>query len=58
MLRCYLFINCIYLGVPPALRAAPGRGRAIQGSASLRCCAQLPLVAPFLSLTYFPRDSA
>ena len=46
------------MGVSPALRAAPGRGRAVQGSAALRCCAQLPLVAPLPSLTYFSRDSA
>ena len=40
--------------MPPALRSAPGRGRAVQGSASLPCCAPLPLVAPFPSLTSSP----
>ena len=40
-----------YWGLPPALRAAAGRGRAVQGCAALPCCAPLPSVAPFPSLS-------
>ena len=42
------------MGLPPALRSATGRGRAVQGSAALPCCAPLPLVAPFPSLSSTP----
>ena len=43
-----------HLGGPPALRSAPGRGQAVQGSASLPCCAPLPLVVPFPSFPHSP----
>ena len=33
------------MGLPPSLRSAAGRGRAVQGSASLPCCAPAPNVA-------------
>ena len=37
-------------GGSPALRFAPGQGQAVQGYASLPCCAPFPSVAPFPSL--------
>lgn len=39
------------MGLPPALRAAAGWGRAVQGCAALPCCAPLSSVAPFPSLS-------
>ena len=46
------------LGGPPALRAATGRGQAVQGYASLPCCAPLPLVVPFPSFPHSPDAAA
>ena len=46
------------MGGPPALRAATGRGQAVQGSASLPCCAPLPSLGPFPSFPHSPDTPA